>query len=206
MLGHPPPSPDTHWIARINAVGKAQSRYLWLLLLAMLFFPALRETFATAGAKGTLKVPIVDLDLDARSVLAAGPLVISAVVLMVLGTIRALKEAMRKFDPQTLAAGELERFDENPTALDLILYTTASTRSWIAGVLFLVFPLLLLLGLSEAAWLWLIMPGAGWGGSAWPVLRWATLILWLPALWKTLEFFQGRVRTWRHGHHIKRLI
>ena len=37
---------DPNWLSRAQAVGKAQARYLWLLLIATLFYLALQDRVA----------------------------------------------------------------------------------------------------------------------------------------------------------------
>src|SRR5262245_9493914 len=117
----------------MNAVGRAQSRYLWVLLLVALFYPAVTARFAAPGVHPILKVPVVGLEFDAGVVLASGPAVIALVVLIVMGSLRAIEVAIDHIDPVLEVPGEMERFDEHPNALDLAFYTTADSPRFLAG-------------------------------------------------------------------------
>jgi hypothetical protein len=199
-----PDQPDQYWVARMNATGRAQARYLWVLFLAALFYAALYESLRESGASfNSLRVPIVDLDLDARVVLASGPATIAFVVLVMMGALRATKVALERIGPDWEAAGEMERFDEHPNALELACYTTSESNSIVAAVLYILYPLLLIAALAEALWLWVRLQQLIDGTFAWSTLRVLGILLFLPALWLAGVMTVTRVRKALKGEHMK---
>jgi hypothetical protein len=72
-------------------MGKAQSRYLWILLVTMIFYGALQERVYVDT--DPLKMPIVDVEISGPLVLGFGPALISFFVLAITGTMRATRMA-----------------------------------------------------------------------------------------------------------------
>lgn len=141
------------WLRRLEATGKAQARYLWLLLLTGLFFGALRVRASTSQP---ITVPLVDLELDATTVLAAGAPIIAFLVLAVMGAIRAWTRALEQIRGQSLR--DAEPLDIYPNALDLAIYTTEKSPALLRDALYFAYPLYLTAALAESAWLerWLL--------------------------------------------------
>src|SRR4029453_5150001 len=77
-------------------MGKAQSRYLWILLITMIFYGALQERVSVDT--DPLKMPIVDVEISGPFVLGFGPALISFFVLAVTGTLRATRPARAKLN------------------------------------------------------------------------------------------------------------
>lgn len=71
------------WLSRLQALGSAQATYLWLLLVACLFYAAVKVP-SGAAPQSQVKAPILDLEIDARVVAATGPVVISFLVLVIM--------------------------------------------------------------------------------------------------------------------------
>jgi hypothetical protein len=82
---------DRHWLKRLQVMGKAQSRYLWILLVTMIFYGALQERVSVDT--DPLKMPIVDVEISGPFVLGFGPALISFFVLAITGTMRATRMA-----------------------------------------------------------------------------------------------------------------
>ena len=137
------------WLRRIEATGKAQARYLWLLLLVGLFFAALRVRVPPAQQ---ITVPVVDLDLDACTVLAAGGPIIAFLILAVMGAIRAWTQALQQVRG-TSPPLNAEPLDTYPNAIDLALYTTDRSPRWLRNLLYFAEPIYLTAAVVEAAWL-----------------------------------------------------
>jgi hypothetical protein len=97
---------DPHWLERLQVMGKAQSRYLWILLITLIFYGALQERV------------YVDVEISGSFVLGFGPALISFFVLAVTGTMRATRTARAKLH---LGRGDWsgEELDTSPIALDL---------------------------------------------------------------------------------------
>jgi len=74
------------WLRRLDATGRAQARYLWILLLACLFFFSLRQSEASSQQ---ISVPVLDLKLNAAAVLASGGTIIAFIVVASFGAIAA---------------------------------------------------------------------------------------------------------------------
>ena len=198
--------PDRYWIARMNATGRAQARYLWVLFLACIFYWALYSAIDTRVTDAPpLHVPVVGLDLDPRVVLASGPSAIAFVVLVLMGALRATKVAVDRMGARWGLPGEMERFDEHPNALELALYTTAASPSAIAAALYVAYPLLLVLTLIEAAWLWVVTNGLLSQSVPWQVLRVLAILLFIPATFFALQMLAQRVKRAIKGEHKKPL-
>jgi hypothetical protein len=146
-----------HWVERLQTVGRAQARYLWLLLIIGIFYWAVQDQMAKAlpGSSPVLQVPVVDLQLSASVVLATGPAVLAFVLLAYLGAVRAFSRAAevleldRPDEPET----ESEPLDTSPNAIDLAAYTTSTTWPPITSLLYFVHPFVITAFLVEAIWL-----------------------------------------------------
>ena len=184
-------SPAPRWLERLQVVGKAQARYLWVLLVTMIFYAALLQRARSGFDETSLKVPIVDLEVSGAVVLGVGPALISFLVLVILGTMRAYTRAREQ-----LGLGRAdwsgEELDSSPNAMDFAFYTTRASPKVIATVLHFPYTFLLLGGLVEAAWI------AKRLVDACPPARWAFVgagaVFWLPAMWLLARLAYRRVR------------
>ncbi len=139
---------ESHWVDRFHAVGRAQSRYLYSLLVVCLFFWALYSRLASEQHGTALSIPIAGIEIDGFVVLASGPVVISLVLLAALGTFPAIRTAQEKIG----ALGTpFEALDTSPTAIDFIVY---SRHEGVRRLALLSYPFALTLALVEAVWLW----------------------------------------------------
>jgi hypothetical protein len=86
---------DPHWLERLQVMGKAQSRYLWILLITI-FYGALQERVSVDT--DPLTMPFVDVEISGPFVLGFGPALISFFVLAVTGTLRATRTARAKLN------------------------------------------------------------------------------------------------------------
>jgi len=184
-------NPDPRWLERLQVVGKAQARYLWVLLVIMIFYAALQQRVRVGIDETSLKVPIVDLEVSGSVVLGFGPALISFLVLVILGTMRAYTKARGQ-----LGLGRAdwsgEELDTSPNAIDFAFYTTRASPKVVATVLHFPYTAFLLAGLVEAAWLakrlvdacapapWMFVVAGG--------------VLWLPAVWLVCCLLYRRVR------------
>lgn len=184
---------DPHWLTRMEAVGKAQGRYLWILLVAMVFYAALQSGIGSSPSDPLLKVPFVELPLSGAVVLASGTTVLSLLVLAIVGSMRALKRAR---DALVLSGGA-EEFDTHPNLIDLAFYMTpGSPRLIIVDMAYFVYVGFLLLGLGEAAWLWLHTVEAAKSQPWWYLFAAVGAVFWIPALCLVAARGYGRLRAW----------
>lgn len=177
------------WLRRADALGRAQSRYLWTTFVAGLFFFALKTA---PGAEQQITVPIIGVKLNAQSVLAAGGLVLSFLITAFVGAMNAWGLALEEAtgDDWENAADYL---DLHPTVFDLAFFTTRGATPALERLLYLTYyPGFLMLMLAEAAWLqwWL------WTSSA--DLRSILLVLGSPTLvwaaWLVRGVVYGRAK------------
>jgi hypothetical protein len=177
------------WIRRLEAVGKAQARYLWLLLIAALFYAAL---YARNPTSSIITVPVVDLHLDTLTVEASGGPIIAFLVLVIMGAIRAWTHALEQIRGGK-PARDAEQLDTSPNAIDLAVYTTESSPSIIKKVIYFSYPLFLAAGLTEsgilAIWLWQTqsVPGRA-------VFLAFQLVTWIPAAILVVAMVVARVK------------
>jgi hypothetical protein len=185
-------SQSDQWISRSEAVGKAQARYLWILLVTMIFYAALQERVSAKADVTSLTVPIVDLEISAAVVLGFGPALISFLVLAVLGTMRAYRTARQHLGLRSSADWSGEEFDTAPNAIDLAFYTTRHSPKVVVTVIHFVYVGFLLVALLEAAWIAKSLV------DACERARWLFLALgaalWIPAVILLLSVIRRRVR------------
>ncbi len=179
---------DSHWVERFHAIGRAQARYLWVLLLACLFYGALVKSDTGGGA--ALEVPVLGLKLDSGWVLASAGPVISFLLLVILGALRASSNVIAELK---LGAGNYsaERLDAHPNAIDLAVYTTKKSPRLVAAVAYFAYPLFLSGALFEAAWLTL---SKGASGPHPRILMAVSTVLWLPAFLQLVAMWWARAR------------
>lgn len=142
------------WKARFQAVGRAQARYLYVLLIAGTFYWALHVQIASAppGADTQQEVPIIGVKVNGAVIRATAPTVLGFVILAALGTFRALTRASREIGLLASGNDAFERHDTVPTAIDFVVYTTQPGRFSRLGLLS--YPLALSLVYVEAGWIW----------------------------------------------------
>ena len=179
------------WIRRLEATGRAQSRYLWLLLVACLFFMALH---ARTPAQ-SIRVPIVDLDLDSLTVLASGGPIIGFLVLAVVGAIRAWTHAVDQVRGQGSRIS-VEQLDTHPNAIDLAVYTTAKSPRSLRTILYFAYPTVLIAALVESALLWYSV--AQTPGFPRVPLTIVQALVWIPAAFLVLSMLWSRITTVKH--------
>jgi hypothetical protein len=141
------------WRERLRAVQKAQGRYLWILLIAGIFYLALDTSMSQQGEPSSQNLPLIGIKVDSKTVWASGSLVLSLVALAALGTFPAVTRAFSQMNPGG-NEGDFEKFDTEPTAIDLIVYTEPGTNRW-ARFGLVTYPLFISLGVVESVWLWI---------------------------------------------------
>ena len=167
-----------YWLRRLEATGRAQGRYLWVLFLAGIFYAALR---VGPVENQFINVPIVDLRLDRLTVLASGAPVMAFLVLVVMGAIRAWTRAAEQVRGEA-PAKDVEPLDTYPNAIDLAMYTTSDSPKSVRKLLSFAYPLFLTSALIEVAWLALpVVSGPERVVGAWGYLA-GVLVLAVPAL------------------------
>jgi uncharacterized membrane protein (DUF485 family) len=183
------PDLDRHWLERLQVMGKVQSRYLWILLITMIFYGALQERVYVDT--DPLKMPIVDVEISGSFVLGFGPALISFFVLAITGTMRATRTARAQLN---LGRGDWsgEELDTSPNALDLAFYTTRESPKPTAVVTHFSYVAFLALGLYEAAWLAKRLADAE--APTWSLFVVLGAVLWLPAVGFVGYEFLRRVR------------
>ena len=180
---------DQHWLERLQVMGRVQSRYLWILLITMIFYGALQARVYVD--MDPLKTPIVDLEISGLFVLGFGPALISFFVLAITGTMRATRTARARLN---LGRGDWsgEELDTSPNALDLAFYTTPKTPKGISVVTHFSYVAFLALGLYESAWIAKQL----WDAEAPTSYLFLILgaMLWLPAVGFVVHEFLRRVQ------------
>jgi hypothetical protein len=153
------------WKDRFQSVGRAQARYLYILLIAGVFFLVLHLNIMTKddAAVAEQEVPLVGAIVSRVMVWATAPIVLGFTLLGALGTFRAIDVARNKLGPSAKGGEGFERLDVNPTVIDFIVYTKSTCVGWLG---LLTYPVFLLAIYVESAWIWycflqssLIFPG-----------------------------------------------
>jgi len=141
------------WRERFRAVAKAQRRYLWILLIAGVFYLALDTTISQQSQPSQQNLPLIGIDVDSTVVWASGSLVLSLIALAALGTFPALTHAYSKANPNGNER-PFESLDTEPTAIDFIVYTKTRTSLW-ARLGLVTYPLFINIIVVESIWLWI---------------------------------------------------
>jgi limonene-1,2-epoxide hydrolase len=173
------------WKERFQTVGRAQVRYLYVLMIVAAFYWALHvQVMSTPSASPTeQELPLVGVKVNRAVVWGTAPTILGLIVLATLGTFHALTRASEKLG--TVAQGDdaFERLDTAPTAIDFIIYT--ESRWWLSRLGLFSYPIALSVVWVEAIWVWLSVyrgsvtfPGRG----VFLILGAAVLILCLPLL------------------------
>jgi hypothetical protein len=174
---------DQYWVGRLQAVGKMQARYLWFLVIVSIFFLGLASG-TLRPADGNVKVPVLNLELGVGPILAAGPIVLSFLVLVVMGTLTAYRVASERLGLET---GDLrgEATDTEPNFLDMAFYCLKSERPVLRNIPTIValkYPIFLSAVLVLAGYLlWQSMPSITGGVS---VLVWLVAALRVGWYWR----------------------
>lgn len=143
------PEPDVHWLERVKAVGAAQARYLWVLLILMLFYAALQVRTVSPPGTVSARVPLLDLEISSILILSSATAVLSVVVLAVAGSMSALGRARK----QGLGERTGEEFDLHPNVIDLAFYAPPGSARLFVHLARSVYALFLTAGLAEGLWL-----------------------------------------------------
>ncbi len=178
-----------HWLRRIEATGRAQARYLWLVLVVGIFYAALRINGVDSEQ---IIVPMVGLKLDAPFVLATGGPILAFLVLVVMGAIRAWTHAFEQYRG-TSPAVDSEQLDTHPNALDLAMYTTDKSPAMVRRLLSFVYPFFLTASLGESGLLgWWVWSSPAVVGRDVLLVAWA--LLWIPAAVLVLAMWWTRIK------------
>jgi hypothetical protein len=177
------------WPRRLEVVGRAQARYLWILLIAGVFFLAVHFQVIRAAQpeEQVVTVPFVDLQLSSLPIWGVGPAVIFFVLAVLMGSLRAYRTASDVLEISQLGKGEA--YDVNPNALDFLVYTTPESSSWLKRWLLFTYPFVVTLFWVEAVWLAIEI----WRSDIVLHLEWLYLatagLLAVPASWRIAAYW-----------------
>ena len=135
------------WKKRIEVVGKAQARYLWVLLIVGLFYWTLQSDINNGASLPEIKTPIIGVNLSGEILLASGPSVIFLLIIIIYGTFRAFGTAVKKLN---LGPGHIEPYDLAPNAIDFAAYNPKKDKEFPASLFLLAYPLYLSIFWFEA--------------------------------------------------------
>jgi hypothetical protein len=180
------------WLARANAVGSAQARNFWFLLVSALFLFALRS--AESDGAG-VRVPIIDLLLNRDAVLAVGPLILAVATIAAHGSMAAWGDALRGYFGDDWP-DNADRVDLHPTQIDFALYAVRAWPYELGNLIKLVtYPTFLSLVALEAALEWARLVGdSGPGRVLLAVISAPAIVV---AALLTLRLWRQRVREYR---------
>ena len=157
------------WIDRFNACSKARAQYWWILAIVSLFYLALTSRLrASSGDLNEITLPFLGMPLDALVVWAAGPTVISLLLVGILGVFKARLRALTVLS-DSLDEADLEAVEHALTFVDFVAYEPEKAWAPLRAVKQLVYPLSLTLFFSEAVvLLWQLWQARG-AVHYWPV-------------------------------------
>lgn len=142
------------WHRRFEAVGRAQARYLYLLLVSGAFCWALHVQVVSVMASGpsSQELPVVGVTVNRTVDWATAPILLGFVLLAAPGTFDALLHASDMDMLRIRAKGDerFERLDVSPTAIDFIVY---GKSRFLRRVGLFSYPFFLPVIYSEAWWI-----------------------------------------------------
>lgn len=175
------------WERRLAAVGKAQTYYLWTLLVVGVFYGAVDAAVQSGSPSSALHVPVLGIGLSAFALWASAPFVVSLIVLAVVGTASAAHTAfvalgIQEGDPHA------EAYDTAPNISGLIFYSGKRRSRAAVWLDHMAVPSFLMIFHFQAAIylvdLWLLWPA----DPAWV----AAVVLPSTATWLLAAFQLGR--------------
>lgn len=170
------------WLDRYEAVGRAQHRYLFLLLLFSAFFIALDYKLRDDPAFSTKSptIPYLDLDVSVYVVFAFGPIILTLLVLALIGALKAAGSALGNLKKGSAKSLLSEAYDRVPNLIDFIVYTKQPPPRWLLRVILSTYPTAMTAGGALAVYCavrFALMSESG-------ALKWIVLIasgaLWIP--------------------------
>jgi len=201
-MANVPELPPEWYHSRFQAVGRAQSRYLLLLLLVSAYTVGIRVT-----PSDTVTVAILGLVDVPKAVVSAFAVPVLAVLLLALhGTFKAaglaFADLLTRLGRQGVGT-QMRQVDDHPNVTDFFGYNAfiEGRRGWRGRVELLVFyplPVLLVASWMVTLWWWGVSASVScpsW--LAW-VYRMSTLLV-VPAALYTLGFLRGRWQKFRAG-------
>lgn len=140
------------WKQRLQAVGRAQSRYLYLLLIAGIFFWALHVQVV---AKNTTEIadqqlPLIGVTVNRVVVWATAPMVLGLILLATIGTFSGVTRCKNKLRIADKDGQGFEQLDTNPNVIDFIAWHTGRLGS-------LLYPIFLWTIYFESCWIWICL-------------------------------------------------
>lgn len=135
------------WKKRIEVVGKAQARYLWILLIVGLFYWALQSSINNGVSQPEIQIPIIGTNLSSEILFASASSVIFFLIIIIHGAFRAFGTAAKVLK---LGSGHIEAYDLAPNAIDFAAYNPKKDKEFPASLLLLAYPLYLSIFWIEA--------------------------------------------------------
>jgi hypothetical protein len=149
---------ERNWERRLDSLGRAQSRYLWILLVTGLFFWSLKPT----AGQLTSTAPLIGIELDTAILEAASSSVLFILVLVAFGALSAYGVAYDEWKkavgatPGSAPEEDLlaEAADPVPNALDLAVYSVERVHPRIKTLMLFAYPGYLSIFAFEGIRLW----------------------------------------------------
>ena len=190
------PTPEELWLSRYAALGKAQSRYLYLLLLVTAYFLALGLSTRTDAAYGSKPIGVssLGLELPPSTLLLFGPVLISILLLAILGSLKAAKRAHSELERLLGAERVNESIDPVPNLIDLAVYDLAQAPSPGRAAGAASYPLVLTAAFGTAVYLAASIMCSAQSSLGHRVFTILGALLWVPVAWRLVLFWSTRVQ------------
>jgi hypothetical protein len=190
--------PEDLWLSRYAALGRAQSRYLYLLLIVVGFF--LIVEYRTRNSPGYACTPVgisgLGLELPPATLLLFGPILISMLLLGVLGSLKAVRHAHGQLD-RLLNSKNLsvnESVDPVPNLIDMVVYGLDEAPRLALAVGAASYPLVLSGAFAAAVYLTASTLVAVRTSVAHERIAYGGAVLLVPVAWRLLAFWGTRLK------------
>jgi len=185
------------WLDRYQAIGKAQSRYMYLLAVLLVFFGLLMAQESSTAFFDTtpMKIPIIGLDVYPEPILAAGPILLGTVALALLGSLSAAIAPLARLDEISARKLSHESYDKTPNIIDMAVYSTTETGKFTKAAIWLSYPTFISLSVAEAIVLINRNAFHALSSKNWMELAVVSIsvLLWIPVLLRLKAFWINRV-------------
>jgi len=144
---------DEALLSRFEATSRAQSRYLYLLAVALVLFLVIDSNVQKdlGNADRSINVPGMGIDLETRVLWQASPTVIGVLIMAILGALQAATSAWEAIRTRpALKDAVWEHMDTAPNLIDFAVFTTRKTPRVARCLALLAYPAFLTIAWLES--------------------------------------------------------
>ena len=182
---------DNELLARFDSTSRAQSRYLYLLAVALVFF-FIVDSNIKRDSEGTspIHVPGLDLVVEPRVLWLVSPFIIGVLVLAVLGALQAATSAWEAIrNRPRFKDSAWEHLDTAPNLIDFAVFTTHKSPRLGRCLAYLSYPSFLTFAWSESVRILVRVVRSPETGPSHRLIAMWFVLLSVPVVWRLLALW-----------------